>query len=188
MTDPIDKDNVPPPRRMKRKRWLPSLIWLVPIVALVVGGTLMARVILARGAQITVTFSSAEGIEAGKTRVKYKSVDIGVVKSIGLTDDRSGAVALIELTHDGKAFAVSDARFWVVRPRVAAGSVSGLGTLLSGAYIGVDGAPTTGNPRSRGWTRRPPSTPTPLASNSRCMRQISARSISVRRCTSAACV
>ena len=139
MTDPIDKDNGPPPRRMKRKRWLPSLIWLVPIVALVVGGTLMARVILARGAQITVTFSSAEGIEAGKTRVKYKSVDIGVVKSIGLTDDRSGAVALIELTHDGKAFAVSDARFWVVRPRVAAGSVSGLGTLLSGAYIGVDG-------------------------------------------------
>lgn len=139
MTDPIDKENVPPPRRMKRKRWLPSLIWLVPIVALVVGGTLMARVILARGAQITVTFNSAEGIEAGKTRVKYKSVDIGVVKSVGLTDDRSGAVALIELTHDGKAFAVADTRFWVVRPRVAAGSISGLGTLLSGAYIGVDG-------------------------------------------------
>ncbi|MBP0532765.1 hypothetical protein J8J19_21600, partial [Mycobacterium tuberculosis] len=55
------------------------------------------------------------------------------------TDDRSGAVVLIELTHDGKAFAASDTRFWVVRPRVAAGSISGLGTLLSGAYIGVDG-------------------------------------------------
>ncbi|WP_164066850.1 MlaD family protein, partial [Serratia marcescens] len=69
---------------------------------------LMARVILARGAQVTVTFSSADGIEAGKTRVKYKSVDIGVVKAVGLTDDRSGAVVLIELTHDGKAFAASD--------------------------------------------------------------------------------
>lgn len=139
MTDPVDKETVPAPRRTKRKRWLPSLIWLVPIVALVVGGTLMARVILARGAQVSVTFSSAEGIEAGKTRVKYKSVDIGVVKAVGLTDDRSGAVVLIELTHDGKAFAASDTRFWVVRPRVAAGSISGLGTLLSGAYIGVDG-------------------------------------------------
>jgi paraquat-inducible protein B len=62
-----------------------------------------------------------------------------VVKAVGLTDDRSGAVVLIELTHDGKAFAASDTRFWVVRPRVAAGSISGLGTLLSGAYIGVDG-------------------------------------------------
>ncbi|NSW63790.1 MCE family protein, partial [Escherichia coli] len=139
MTDPVDNENIPAPRRMKRKRWLPSLIWLVPIVALTVGATLMARVILARGAQVTVTFSSAEGIEAGKTRVKYKSVDIGVVKAVGLTDDRSGAVVLIELTHDGKAFAASDTRFWVVRPRVAAGSISGLGTLLSGAYIGVDG-------------------------------------------------
>lgn len=139
MTDPLDKDNVPAPRRMKRKRWLPSLIWLVPIVALAVGATLMARVILERGAQVSVTFSSAEGIEAGKTRVKYKSVDIGVVKAVGLTEDRSGAVVLIELTHDGKAFAASDTRFWVVRPRVAAGSISGLGTLLSGAYIGVDG-------------------------------------------------
>jgi paraquat-inducible protein B len=88
---------------------------------------------------VTVTFSSAEGIEAGKTRVKYKSVDIGVVKAVGLTEDRSGAVVLIELTHDGKAFAAADTRFWVVRPRVAAGSISGLGTLLSGAYIGVDG-------------------------------------------------
>ncbi|CAJ0810168.1 MAG: intermembrane transport protein PqiB [Ralstonia sp.] len=139
MTDPVDNENIPAPRRTKRKRWLPSLIWLVPIVALLVGATLMARVILARGAQVTVTFSSAEGIEAGKTRVKYKSVDIGVVKAVGLTEDRSGAVVLIELTHDGKAFAASDTRFWVVRPRVAAGSISGLGTLLSGAYIGVDG-------------------------------------------------
>ncbi|WP_459199129.1 intermembrane transport protein PqiB [Ralstonia pseudosolanacearum] len=139
MTDPVDTRDIPPPRRMKRKRWLPSLIWLVPIVALAVGATLMTRVILARGAQITVTFSSAEGIEAGKTRVKYKSVDIGVVKSVGLTDNRSGAVVLIELTRDGKAFAVADTRLWVVRPRVAAGSISGLGTLLSGAYIGVDG-------------------------------------------------
>ncbi len=136
MTDPVDTRDIPPPRRMKRKRWLPSLIWLVPIVALAVGATLMTRVILARGAQITVTFSSAEGIEAGKTRVKYKSVDIGVVKDVGLTEDRSGAVVMIELTRDGKAFAVSDTRFWVVRPRVAAGSISGLGTLLSGAYIG----------------------------------------------------
>lgn len=139
MTDPNDNNNIPAPRRVKRKRWLPSLIWLVPIVALMVGATLMARVILARGAQVTVTFSSAEGIEAGKTRVKFKSVDIGVVKAVGLTEDRSGAVVLIELTHDGKAFAAADTRFWVVRPRVAAGSISGLGTLLSGAYIGVDG-------------------------------------------------
>ncbi len=139
MTTPADDQDIPPPRRMKRKRWLPSLIWLVPIVALAVGVTLMTRVILERGALITVTFSSAEGIEAGKTRVKYKSVDIGVVKDVGLTNDRSGAVVSIELTRDGKSFAVDDTRFWVVRPRVAAGTVSGLSTLLSGAYIGVDG-------------------------------------------------
>lgn len=173
---------------MKRKRWLPSLIWLVPIVALAVGATLMTRVILARGAQITVTFSSAEGIEAGKTRVKYKSVDIGVVKSVGLTDDRSGAVVLIELTRDGKAFAVADTRLWVVRPRVAAGSISGLGTLLSGAYIGVDGGRAKEHKSVfKGSTRRRPSTPIRPAGSSRCTPTTWARSTPARRCTSAAC-
>jgi paraquat-inducible protein B len=129
---------IPEPRRRRRARWLPSLVWLIPIVAAVVGLTLLVHTLSERGPDITVTFRTAEGLTPGKTPVRYKEVDIGLVKSVRLAPDRSHVVATIDLTKDAESFAVKDSRFWVVRPRLAVSGVSGLETLLSGAYVGVD--------------------------------------------------
>lgn len=128
----------PEPKRERRRNWLPSLVWLIPIVAAVVGLTLVAKILVERGPIITISFVSAEGLEAGKTKVKYKDVDIGQVQSITLSKDRSHVVTTVQLTKEAESFTADDTRFWVVRPRVAASGISGLNTLLSGAYIGAD--------------------------------------------------
>ncbi|KWR75016.1 PqiB family protein [Cupriavidus sp. IDO] len=129
---------VPQPGRKPRARWLPSLVWLIPLVAAVVGLSLLINTLASRGPEITVTFRTAEGLTPGKTPVRYKDVDIGLVKTARLAADRSHVIATIALTKDARSFAVADTRFWVVRPRFAMSGVSGLETLLSGAYIGVD--------------------------------------------------
>ncbi|RPI45210.1 MAG: MCE family protein, partial [Betaproteobacteria bacterium] len=115
-----------------------SLVWAIPLVAALIGGWLAVKTYLERGPTITVSFKTAEGLEANKTRVKYKDVEIGEVKAIRLTDDRSKVEVTIELAKYVTPMLVEDSRFWVVRPRVGAGGVSGLGTLFSGAYIGMD--------------------------------------------------
>lgn len=124
---------VEPPRR-----WRFSMVWAIPLLAAVIGLSLVVQAIWQRGPTITVSFSSAEGIEPGKTKVKFKDVDIGDVKTVRLTPDRSHVVVTIELVKDARQLAVADSRFWVVRPRFAGAGISGLGTLLSGSYIGVD--------------------------------------------------
>src|SRR5215468_6021735 len=121
-----------------RRRFAPQLIWLVPIVAVLVGGWLAVKAVLERGPVITITFKTAEGLEAGKTKIKYKDVEIGLVKTVSLSPDRKGVVATAELSKEAESFLVEDTRFFVVRPRVTAGGVSGLGTLLAGPYIGID--------------------------------------------------
>lgn len=136
--DPPTPQSIPLPDRRPPARWLPSLVWLIPIVAAVVGLSLLIHTLTSRGPEITVTFHTAEGLTPGKTPVRYKDVDIGLVKAARLAADRSHVIATIELTKDAKNFAVADTRFWVVRPRFAISGVSGLETLLSGAYIGVD--------------------------------------------------
>lgn len=139
----------PPPGGLPQPaRWLPSLVWLIPIVAAVVGISLLINTLASRGPDITVTFRTAEGLTPGKTAVRYKDVDIGLVKSVRLAPDRSHVVAIIELTKDAENFAVADTRFWVVRPRFAISGVSGLETLLSGAYIGVDAGKSQASTRS----------------------------------------
>ena len=129
---------LPAPKLSRKRDWLPSLIWLIPIVAAVVGLTLVVKILVERGPSITITFRTAEGLEAGKTKVKYKDVDIGQVQTITLSKDRSHVLANVQLSKEAESFTAADTRFWVVRPRVAASGVSGLGTLLSGAYIGAD--------------------------------------------------
>jgi paraquat-inducible protein B len=131
-------NDIPQPGRQPRARWLPSLVWVIPIIAAVVGLSLLVSTLASRGPEITVTFRTAEGLTPGKTAVRYKDVDIGLVKTARLAADRSHVIATIALTKDAKNFAVADTRFWVVRPRFAISGVSGLETLLSGAYIGVD--------------------------------------------------
>lgn len=138
----------PEPAISRAPRWVPSLIWVVPLVAALVGISLLVHEIRNAGPTIEITFATAEGIEPGKTKVKFKSVDIGNVTAVRLSEDRTAAVVEIALNQSAEDFAVADSRFWVVRPRLAGATVSGLGTLLSGVYIGVD-AGKSGEKRTR---------------------------------------
>lgn len=122
----------------QHSRWRLQLVWLVPLIAVLIGGWLAAQAILQKGPTITISFKTGEGLEAGKTKIKYKDVDIGVVKSVILSKDHRGVIASAELAKDASDLLVDDTRFWVVRPRISGGTVSGLGTLLSGSYIGTD--------------------------------------------------
>ncbi|MDM0080341.1 MlaD family protein [Variovorax sp. J31P179] len=142
MNDESTRPEPQPPRAapkvVRRRNWLPSLIWLIPVVAALVGMTLVARILMDRGPEIVLTFKSAEGLEANKTVVRYKDVQIGTVTHIRLATDRSHVRVLVQLKKEASAFTAQDTRFWVVRPRLDTSGISGLGTLLSGAYIGVD--------------------------------------------------
>jgi paraquat-inducible protein B len=119
-------------------RWKLQIIWLIPLVAALIGGALALRAIIGQGPTVTISFLNAEGLEAGKTRLKYKNVDIGLVKAVTLSKDLSRAVATAEVVKDFEPHLVEDTRFWVVRPRIAGGTITGLGTVLSGSYVGVD--------------------------------------------------
>lgn len=118
----------------------PSIVWLIPLVAALVGGFVAWRAFSERGPEITITFESAEGLEAGKTKVKYKDVEVGLVEEVRLADDLSHVISRARMVKGADAFLREGTRFWVVRPRVAGGQVSGLGTLFAGAYIGLDPA------------------------------------------------
>lgn len=127
------------PRVERRRDWVPSLIWLIPIVAALVGITLVAKILWNRGPEIVLSFKTAEGLEAGKTAVKYKDVQIGTVQAIRLSRDRSHVRVQVQLNKEAAdGFTARDARYWVVRPRLDTSGISGLTTLLSGAYIGAD--------------------------------------------------
>jgi paraquat-inducible protein B len=131
--------DIPEPIQVPKRGWLPSLVWLIPLIAALIGVALVVKAVIDRGPTITITFSNAEGLEGGgKTKVKYKDVDIGSVRAITLSKDHAHVIVEVQLTKEAADFAVKDTRFWVVRPRVGTSGVSGLSTLLSGAYIGVD--------------------------------------------------
>ncbi|AOB31822.1 paraquat-inducible protein B [Bordetella sp. H567] len=153
MSDPAssgDHAAIRTPEVTRRKRRI-SWIWLVPFVAAVAGFTLVARTWLESGPTVTITFKTAEGLEVGKTQVRYKDVNIGTVRSIHLSQDRSKVIVKAELVKDAASIAREGTQFWVVRPRLGLSGVSGLGTLLSGAYIGVDannGKDASGKPVS----------------------------------------
>jgi paraquat-inducible protein B len=131
---------LPRPVIARRAHYSLWLVWLVPLVAVIIGVTLGARSILNRGPTITIFFHNAEGIEANKTHIKYKDVDVGIVRRVKLTKDHREVEVTAEMRGNSgiENLLVTDTRFWVVRPRIGAAGVSGLGTLLSGAYIGMD--------------------------------------------------
>jgi paraquat-inducible protein B len=128
------------PRAVARKpgpRTL-QLVWIIPIVAAVIGIGIAVKAYLDRGPTITIQFRTAQGIEAGKTKIKNRNVDVGTVRTVKLSEDHKSVIVTAEMDPDAKDFLVSDSRFWVVRPRIAGGQVSGLSTLLAGSYIGSD--------------------------------------------------
>jgi paraquat-inducible protein B len=121
-----------------RSRWRMQIVWLVPIVALLIGGWLAVKAVIERGPTITISFETGEGLEAGKTKIKFKNVDVGVVKSVTLSPDSTRVVATADIAKDATKLLRDDTRFWVVRTRISGGTVSGLSTLLSGSFIGMD--------------------------------------------------
>jgi len=127
---------VPESTTLKKTRL--SLVWIVPIVAALIGVWVAAVTILNQGPKITIIFRTAEGLEAGKTKIRYNGVDIGTIRSIRLSKDHRRVVATAEMAPKTEDLLVEDTRFWAVTPRISGASVTGLGTLISGAYIGVE--------------------------------------------------
>jgi paraquat-inducible protein B len=143
-TPPPPAAELPRPVIARRAHYSLWLVWLVPLAAVIIGVTLGARSILNRGPTITIYFHNAEGIEANKTHIKYKDVDVGIVRRVSLTKDHRQVEVTAEMRGGSgiENLLVTDTRFWVERPRIGAAGVSGLGTLLSGAYIGMDAGRT----------------------------------------------
>ncbi|MHC8286488.1 PqiB family protein [Pseudomonas sp. XS1P51] len=133
-----DGPQAPGQAPVKTRRFSISLVWIVPIVAVLVGISLVVHSILQEGPTITVTFKTGSGLTANKTEVKYRNVVIGQVTDVELSDDQKSVNATIKLAKQAETFTREDSQFWVVRPRIGAGGVSGIDTLLSGDYIGAD--------------------------------------------------
>ncbi|MDR1936321.1 MAG: MlaD family protein [Candidatus Accumulibacter sp.] len=153
-----ESDQLPEPGdpTVIRRRWHVSLIWLVPAVAAMIGLSMLVHAWLSIGPEISVSFRTAAGLEAGRTPVKFKDVTVGMVSGITLNEDGSRVVATISLDKKMENLTRADTRFWVVRPRIGAGGISGVDTLLSGAYIGVDRGSSATTSRSFTGLEAPP--------------------------------
>ncbi|HXI71366.1 MAG TPA: MlaD family protein [Verrucomicrobiae bacterium] len=124
-------------KTVPKKRTRLSLVWVIPIVAAAAGVWIAVTRILNQGPEITIVFSTGEGLEANKTKIEYDGLEIGKLTAIKLADDHKHVIATAAMTPKTKEFLVKDLKFWVVKPRVSGLNVTGLGTLISGYYIGV---------------------------------------------------
>jgi len=130
--------SVPQSRSVPKKRTRLSLVWFIPIVAAVVGAWVAVTRIMSEGPKITIVLKSAEGLEAGKTKIHYNGVDVGTITKIELSGDHQHVIMTAQMAPKTEGFLVEDTKFWVVRPRISGANVTGLGTLISGAYIGME--------------------------------------------------
>ncbi len=112
-----------------------STVWLIPLIAVLIGGWLLYQNIRLQGPTITIELNNAEGLEAGKTKVKIRSVDVGTLEELRLSNDYDNVIAKVQMQPNLNELLVEDTQFWVVKPRVGRQGVSGLGTILSGTYI-----------------------------------------------------
>jgi paraquat-inducible protein B len=133
---PPAEEELPTPA-LQNRRWVPRLVWMVPIAAAVIGISLLVRNWQNEGPRITISFLSGEGVQVGKTQVKYRDVTVGRVSAVELSADHQTVVVRADLSKHAASLLKADTEFWIVRPRVGVGSVSGLETLLSGVYIGM---------------------------------------------------
>jgi paraquat-inducible protein B len=144
MAENDNRDELPAATVVPRKRSRISVIWVIPIFAALVAIGIAVQRVMSEGPVITIVFNAAEGIEAGKTFVKYKDVNIGQVSAVELSDDF--ITVTVKVAKLAAGLIVEDAKFWVVSPRIGLSGISGLGTLLSGNYIGFE----TGKSTARG--------------------------------------
>ncbi|SEM13715.1 paraquat-inducible protein B [Syntrophus gentianae] len=138
MTDSADLNNLPQATAKPKKKMRFSVVWIIPVVAALVGLGIAIQQILSQGPTITIIFKKAEGVEAGKTLVKYKDVNIGRVETVELSKDYTKVVVTAKINKSAAGLVVEDAKFWVEQPRVTLSGVSGIGTLLSGNHIGLE--------------------------------------------------
>ena len=143
MPEPADPKSDHPSATLTPRRRL-HLVWLVPIIALLAAGWLGWRTLAGRGPMITIGISSAEGIEAGKTKIKHHDIELGTVESVEPSEDLSRVTVEARMNVHAKAHLTQNTRFWVVRPRLSAEGITGLSTLISGSYIEMD--PGQGDP------------------------------------------
>ena len=149
---PPSEEDLPTPA-VQNRRWIPRLVWVVPIVAAVIGISLLIRNWQNTGPRITISFLSGEGVQVGKTLVKYRDVAVGRVSAVALSADHQTVLVSADLSKDAASLLKADTQFWIVRPRIGVGSVSGLDTLLSGVYIGMKTG--TATPRARALNPNP---------------------------------
>ena len=130
-------------KKTSRERGL-STVWFLPLVALIITAWLGYKTYSEKGPVVIISFDEAAGIEVGKTKLKYKDIEIGIVSDLAFSDDLERVQVTAKFGKEAKQHLNENTRFWVVRPRIGASGVSGLSTLLSGAYIQVD--PGDGEP------------------------------------------
>jgi len=132
----LDPNDAPPPEAaVVRRRAGLSWFWLAPIIAAGVVAWLAWRALAARGPDITIAFNDAGTLQPGQTTIKYKGVNVGLVESVELASDVSRVLVHARMTRSIAPYLATGARFWIVQPRVGAQGISGLTTLVSGAYI-----------------------------------------------------
>lgn len=137
-SSPPQPDSAPRPART-----LP-LVWIVPVVAVIVAAWLIHREFRQQGMLINIHFADGAGIEAGKTPLMHKGVEVGHVTSVALTPDLDGVDVQVELADHAGPLAVAGSEFWLVQPEIGFGGVRGLETLVRGTHLGVragSGAP-----------------------------------------------
>lgn len=120
--------------KVGRSRWL-SPVWAIPIVTALIAGYLVWHEFSMRGPTIVITFRSADGLTAGQSQVRLREVAVGTVETIALSPDREHVEVTVRMNREAEPMLTGTARFWVVKPRLFAGSLSGLSTVLSGSYI-----------------------------------------------------
>ena len=135
-----------PEVEVEKKRGI-SIVWLIPIVAAIIGASLAYRTLTEKGPTISIAFRDGGGLEAGKTKIKYKAVDIGVVDTVDISEDLSHVRVTATLDKSAEPHLREGTQFWMVRPRVSATRITGLETLVSGVYIEVEPGP--GKPISK---------------------------------------
>ena len=132
-----------PAPEVTRARTFP-LVWVVPVIAFLVGGWMIFRELVQRGPEIVIEFADGSGLDENKTVLEYKGVEVGMVKKVELKPDASGVQVHVRLHHEAERLATSDAEFWIVRPEIGLTGVRGLDLLLTGARLAM--RPGTGPP------------------------------------------
>ncbi len=129
----------PQPRAVVRtsvpRRWRVPAIWLIPLAAAGIAAWLGLNAISKEGPNITISFQTAEGLQAGQSQLKFRDITFGTVQRFQLSPDRRRVLITVSTTKEAEPLLTDGAAFWIVKPRLFAGSVSGLETLVSGAYL-----------------------------------------------------